>query len=321
MNKAFFILFLFLFQFNLKSQNLVPNPSFESYSQCPYSENQVTYCDGWQICFGTPDYFNSCFTIGPVNVGVPNNSLGYQFPYHGDSYCGFGYDLDIGLGSRESLSAQLITPLVIGKKYWVRFRVSLAESQSIGFASNKIGAYFTVGATPTSIPNFAHVYTENIITDTENWVLLVGCFIADTTYDYINLGVFFENQYVDSVQISNDQIGYYYIDFVEVYEDTLSLSCSSVIDTTYDIEPKVVIPNIFSPNQDGKNEVFKIENANGKTEMKIINRWGELVYFAEGRNCYWDGRTYAGVECPESVYYYSIIIEEKEFKGFVHLVR
>jgi len=70
----------------------------------------------------------------------------------------------------------------------------------------------------------------------------------------------------------------------------------------------IYIPNIFSPNNDGKNDNFLLHgNSISQLELKIYNRWGNLVFETTDVNKCWDGR-YGGEDCPEGVYYYNVAI-------------
>ena len=80
----------------------------------------------------------------------------------------------------------------------------------------------------------------------------------------------------------------------------IALSSSSVF--AQDI---VTIPNIFTPNDDGDNDVFKIRDAGAFDELTctIFNRYGEPVYRFFGINGSWDGYTHAGVKVSAGVYF------------------
>ena len=71
----------------------------------------------------------------------------------------------------------------------------------------------------------------------------------------------------------------------------------------------IVVPNIFSPNGDGVNDVFSVEVPLGElTKAQIYNRWGQHIYeFWDGG--YWDGRTTLGEIAPEGTYMYVLEIE------------
>lgn len=65
------------------------------------------------------------------------------------------------------------------------------------------------------------------------------------------------------------------------------------------------IPNIFSPNDNGKNDVFLVRN-NGILKLQILriyDRWGELIFETDSWDKGWDG-TYKGKQLPPAVYVY-----------------
>jgi gliding motility-associated-like protein len=67
-----------------------------------------------------------------------------------------------------------------------------------------------------------------------------------------------------------------------------------------------VIPNVFTPNGDGKNDVFKI-NSNGLKSLNcvIYDRWGLKMYEWDGINGSWDGNAKTGI-APDGTYFYII---------------
>lgn len=68
------------------------------------------------------------------------------------------------------------------------------------------------------------------------------------------------------------------------------------------------IPNAFSPNQDNNNSLFLIEGSSGIAymELRIYNRWGELVYESTDPQAGWDG-TYKGVPQEIDAYAYTFV--------------
>ena len=66
------------------------------------------------------------------------------------------------------------------------------------------------------------------------------------------------------------------------------------------------IPNVFTPNADGRNDVFYIEAQEGVTVYKfqIFDRWGEKVH--DGAYP-WDG-TFKGKPCQPGVYVYEVTL-------------
>lgn len=92
-------------------------------------------------------------------------------------------------------------------------------------------------------------------------------------------------------------------------------------------EAMISIPNVFTPNNDGSNDLFVV-TWTGLTGLKceIYDRWGVLIYKWDGLTGSWDGKTDTGKLATDGVYYYIVDAvttngEVKEFTGFVHLVR
>ena len=88
----------------------------------------------------------------------------------------------------------------------------------------------------------------------------------------------------------------------------------------------VYIPNSFSPNGDGNNDVFQIYGEGIKTiDLKIFNRWGELVYESNNQFEGWDGRYKGEMQNPAVFTYYTTIQflnnKEIERKGTVTIIR
>lgn len=71
---------------------------------------------------------------------------------------------------------------------------------------------------------------------------------------------------------------------------------------------KVVVPNIFTPNDDKNNDVFfvRLENA-VSIDLVIVNRWGNFMARISDLNGYWDGRT-NGNMADDGVYFYKYTV-------------
>lgn len=94
------------------------------------------------------------------------------------------------------------------------------------------------------------------------------------------------------------------------------------------VEPLVIyIPNAFTPNEDGVNDVFKIELIGGIVETGyVFNRWGEQVAtFSEGKVT-WDGKTSKGAQVQDGLYtyivnFYSDAAIRSQETGFIAIIR
>jgi gliding motility-associated-like protein len=83
----------------------------------------------------------------------------------------------------------------------------------------------------------------------------------------------------------------------------------------------IYIPNAFTPNNDGLNDLFEIKGFNNceDIEFKIYNRWGEVIFKTNDINDYWDG-TYQGQKVEGGVYVYELRGETFERRGAVTVI-
>jgi len=116
----------------------------------------------------------------------------------------------------------------------------------------------------------------------------------------------------------------------EVYITYTAGPCSSsqavVRIKVYD-ETVLTIPNAFSPNNDGINDLFRIQVLGyfKLNYLKIFNRYGQMVYDGRDLNLPWDGR-YKGNPLPVGTYYWvieGIDLHNKQLvrKGSITLIR
>ncbi len=101
----------------------------------------------------------------------------------------------------------------------------------------------------------------------------------------------------------------------------VSNPCVSVSDTIFikvdDCDPMLIMPNAFSPNNDGTNDVFKagaIRNISSFNVL-IFNRWGENIFQSNNLNFAWDGQL-KNQKCPEGVYFW--VIQYVDINGNMH---
>jgi gliding motility-associated-like protein len=311
----------------LGAQNLVPNGSFEQNSSCPISVNEVYKAIPWFTPGGSSDYFDTCSVQWFADI--PDNFFGTQYPRTGDAYCGFSTIIDLNPDNREYISIGLKNTLVGGKKYCVCFYLSLAEGSFLSISN--VGTYFSKDSLKqipqgfnVLLPDTPQVENAdyNFLSDTLGWMKVEGSFIASGGERFVTIGNFRDDAHtltdtVKPVPLGYSNYTYYYIDDVSVYycgEDT----------TEYPNELEIV--NAFTPNGDGKNDVFQVRGNNIATvHLKILNRWGQQLYEGMGENVKWDG-TYDGKEVSAGVYYYiaEVVFKDGEVrnkKGSIHLIQ
>ena len=85
----------------------------------------------------------------------------------------------------------------------------------------------------------------------------------------------------------------------------------------------VYLPNSFTPNGDGTNDVFRIENRVPCDDysIDIFNRWGEIVFHADNAlTDFWDG-TYKSKESQDGMYVYLLRGSHSRITGHVALLK
>ena len=239
--KKIFILFCisFFVEKNSIAQNLVLNPSFEDTVGCCCYQSA-----GWGSFRDSPDYFNVCNSI----LSVPNNFGGFQNAGSGNAYYGFfSYAVFVPEG-REFIGEELTQHLIAGTKYLVNFKVNLSDSS--GCATNNIGISFSTvpfnSVNGAPINNHAFVFSQTIITDKLNWEIISGSFIADSNYQYVMIGNFFDDNSIDTSIVSPSfyngyDYAYYFVDDVSVVEDT------SIQEGIYNLKETMASINLY-PN-------------------------------------------------------------------------
>ncbi len=95
-----------------------------------------------------------------------------------------------------------------------------------------------------------------------------------------------------------------------VLEATSEHGCKNYDTVTVKVEVKnlLLVPNAFTPNQDGLNDVFRIIktlNIERVLDIFVFNRWGQKVYEAHDKTAFWDG-TFNGQPQDLGVYVYVI---------------
>jgi gliding motility-associated-like protein len=107
-----------------------------------------------------------------------------------------------------------------------------------------------------------------------------------------------------------------------------TVGCGSAQATvTVKVYHDIYVPNGFSPNNDGKNDQFKIIAADGYQLVRLLlyNRWGQVVYSARDFSKGWDGKV-NGIPQPEGTYIYFLQIRSTNGKvitkkGTVTIIR
>jgi gliding motility-associated-like protein len=309
-----FILLLFFIPI-IRAQNLITNSSFEDVDSCYGQPAGIGFdvfewsgCVGWSCPTNASSDLWCPFSVGGVQ---PPNILGvgYQYPKTGQNYAGIATFDYVFQNYREYIQNELSAPLEANKYYQFSLFVSTNED-SINYSSC-LQAYFS--DLPISASNYlTFAYqpqwknlNNNFIRDTIGWKLVSGVFKASGGEKFVTIGCFDDSI---NIQVLNKDpltsaIIYYFIDDISVEEAPM----------------EIVFPNVFTPNNDGINDLFEpIVIGIPDFEIFIYNRWGNLMATLDAKSTVWDGW-----KAIEGTYFYVMYSKETEIteQGFFQLVR
>ncbi|MFM9985817.1 MAG: gliding motility-associated C-terminal domain-containing protein, partial [Flavobacteriales bacterium] len=133
--------------------------------------------------------------------------------------------------------------------------------------------------------------------------------------------------------LRTDSVVQYEFDGLGSYTTTLHITndigCTDYASYTVVGPPLIYIPSSFTPNNDGVNDVFAVvSNSLLEYEIKIFNRWGEIVFESNNPEDVWVGDTSHNSEYFAKDGIYSYVVRIKGFdsdsyqkKGFITLIR
>lgn len=171
--------------------------------------------------------------------------------------------------------------------------VTTVKSVSIGVSPN---ALFSASLTTVGFPNQLDLTNFSTNADAYQWLFSETPTITtatNTSHTYSMSGAYS----VTLVAMNNNGCS------------TLSTYSFYLADSS-----GITLPNIFTPNNDDVNDIFK-PIARGIKEMKVnvYTRFGNFVYGWETINGFWDGHTTSGILCEPGTYFY--VVEATGFDG------
>ncbi len=134
----------------------------------------------------------------------------------------------------------------------------------------------------------------------------------DVIHEPDNLGIAcnFEDS---AIYLQGRAISFGLPNFIDSYTYT-----NGLVSCTEEVEPDtLVIPTAFTPDGDGVNDAFEVENLPAGSELVIYSRWGREVYRSESYAGGWDAANVTG-----GVYYFILTLPDGGMrKGVVHVVK
>ncbi|MFD2570932.1 gliding motility-associated C-terminal domain-containing protein [Spirosoma soli] len=124
-------------------------------------------------------------------------------------------------------------------------------------------------------------------TDSPTWRRYSTLFTASTTTDEVVIKLI---NYQGNYGCGNDIV----IDDIQLKQ------CGECV------TEQVYVPDVFTPNNDGKNDALEIFlNPAATFNLNVYNRWGSVIFTSTSRDSRWDG-TYAGAPCLPGNYSWSL---------------
>ncbi len=116
-----------------------------------------------------------------------------------------------------------------------------------------------------------------------------------------------------------------------IYVLSATNECGTFIDSAFlaAYVCELEFPNVFTPDGDGSNDVWtSLDHPDGfdSFDMRIFNRWGNVMYTYDNIMGSWDGKTASGAKASEGIYFYTVTAITKNGKelkrqGFFHLIQ
>jgi gliding motility-associated-like protein len=213
--------------------------------------------------------------------------------------------------SLSPTSGHSITPNNFSSSVNITFTNALTYSLTL-FVANSSGTFAT--GTFVTLSKSAKALYRAVLSDagfpTNLW--LVNHSTSYTGINWVFANAAAPTQSVESILQPFNAPGNYTVSLIAFGAN----GCNDTLDYNFVIDgvSDVQLVNVFTPNNDGANDVFK-PITTGLYEMKVwvFDRWGVLMYNWNGVKGGWDGYTTSGIQCPDGVYVY--IIEAKGFDG------
>jgi OOP family OmpA-OmpF porin len=305
--KLFYFILFYLILFNIKSQNLVLNYSFEDTISCPNNEGQIDSSFYWHNpTNNSPDYFHQCSSNQIIST--PINGAGFQAPFTGIAYSGIALIYG-SLNGREYITGTLNSTLDSNVVYSIQLNISLSEKSKL--AVNKVGLYFhsyiidTLISGGMNLPYLPHIefINQNYYSSKTEWMKLTSIYTAKGFEKYFTIGNFDDDVNTSFINTNNYPIdsnnyyrAYYYIDDVYVGE---------YIEPVFE-ENKLDI----SPNPVSNFLVVTYKLKENDAWLEIYNAIGQLVKreFLSGNN---GNLNISVVNLSNGMYFGSIVQNEK----------
>ncbi len=337
---SIFIIIFFCLS-GLKAQ-VIQKFDFENYYHIPTALGQWYNVQGVDNPsnngMADPDYFH---VLGNVACNLPETPYAIVPPLNGQGVMGVSVVSTHMANSREYLCLPLPYSLQEGNNYkitipWtngVKTPVSVA-----GLSVSELGVMLSEekphqnGRSPIiNTPQF--VFTEELYA--EGWRTANIIFTCRESSNFMTIGLFGydDNKAITNRGNANSNVAYYFFDAIQIERlaDTIDYTTPILHTGIAEVIPAekvdaLFVPNSFTPNNDGTNDVFlEMDHEIEGWDLKIFNRWGQLVFESNTAVQGWTGTEIEKILEAEAFFWTLSFINTQNIpvhqQGSVHLIR
>lgn len=348
-------LFVFLLITAYNASGQFVNGGFEVNSGLPNNIGQWELVQGWSNAGSdqtNPDYYHAS---GDLGGDLPQTPVAFVNPFEGDAVMGFIATGTQGLNRRTYLSNELASPLEEGQSYQVSFAITngfVTEGSFSGLGTSHLGMCFTIGEPVQNGHDPMELDPQFQLQTVEyhrEWKVFTFSFTADSDFTHMTFGVFGNDagKTITAFEPNTPTLAYYFVDDFKIEErpngilqDSPSAKgeVASIDDNIFapsipdDKTFEFFIPNAFTPNGDGDNDIFIPVLSKGLSNYVfcIYSRWGELIFKTTDTSEGWDGNTSVNEGAGVGVYVWELrygqydedgVLNEAQHRGMVNLIR
>ena len=299
------------------------NPGFEFSSGLPSAPGMWHLLPGWnnaQSALSTPDFFHQNGTLGG---DLPETPIALVQPFEGSGIAGLTAIKRNGAGmplSREYLVQAFDAPLTVGQHYELSFAITNGErvpTSLSGLAVNGIGVAMSVTQPlqfGDGVLDLSPVFQFPYARYDEEWERVTMTFLAEEPHAFMTLGVFLPDAALEAEIRSGDNpsLAYYFFDAFSLEPVPPPGNPEPAFDAVKGEVEKpdageagfgMLVPNAFSPNGDGLNDLFEPQVGEVMpVSFSIYSRWGERIAELNPGEPSWDGKDAQGNMLSPGVY-------------------
>lgn len=323
----------------------VVNGSFESLTTLPTTTGQWNLVPGW-LGTGSSENTPDAFHIqGSGGGDLPETPVAMVSPDQGMAIAGFMATGAAGTNRREYITGTFSQPLEPGVTYRFTFRMTNGERTAFsqaGLEVSKLGMHFSMGPLQQVAANPLNDIPQFELTPafySREWETISFSFVAQGPWTCFTWGAFGPDDgrsiavnegdaptmaycFVDAFEIALDDEG------IAVDEEEVKGPMSKPTTVNLDEDPSWFVPNAFTPNNDGDNDVFvPVWNNVEMKRFEVFSRWGEKVFaLTDNTTDGWDGTTTSGKDAEPGTYVWQVDLVDADGKtisksGAITLIR